>query len=712
MGLYTNETHPVVFDGKFANPNLCDVAVLTIEGVQGDPQVYFSFSDSILTPTTTKNHLAAANAGTEWLEFCCASDFQGALETAGSRDVWNGRVIGTIVPVGRFAVSNVFIDTTPKLNMTRYWRVIAPSFVVPQPSGPPRLAISADVCIVDILCGLLAPADDPVANDFRVQSPYPPVFPYKPRTHTFAIIDTITTPGGPDGVQSTTVLPESFIANKLVALQYDLLETLTTSVGVQNVMTPTRFRPQCSSDTFIPVANQLRSAIQGISDPDTLPSLQTFTYSTQQAASYVLSDAWVACETFAREELLVARNQTLSKESYACLYAPGSAQYLASPCCNAALAVTQCCAPQNVSYLALAYSPNMAKLESSCTFSRCGAISAQDYAALIEQDVVLDGCGSDLAATFKTLSAEATAIPTCLAKSFGQRCAADSDCDASSWCGANGFCALPCSSNADCPSNSCVTQPNGVGLCSFLNQSDIQSRKQSPFLSCLLNLTQENDLLEPTLRAVADVSETASVSEFNSAFWDSMSTTRCVGPFAADDLETQAACETNVCNWAPCSADSTPSCTQQNCVTSAPSANFCGECHGSLCEEKSEFGGCYAPGGAYNCSTLFPGSDTTWPSGDCRLPSAFDGDSCIVPEFCPVRVRTPFPSVHSVLTLLFPFRIHLLVPAPIAIILRSPLHRRATPRYWSGALGPWPTAPTCQFVFAKMRDPLFAALVS
>lgn len=633
-GIVSNATKPVIFDGLFANPTQCDVAVLTIEAVQGDPQVYFSFSSSVLNPSAQNSHAALMNAGTEWLQYCCASDFQAALERAGSREIWDGRVIGTIVPVGNFAVSNVFVDTTAKLNMTRYWRSVAPTLQIND--GVVSGNIASSVCRDDIVCGLLAPADDPVANDFRVQSPFPPVFPYKAKTHTFALVNKVTVAGGPDGTNTVEIIPSRWLPGGAIKLRYDLLQTLT-SQPLQNVGDPKLYRPTCSSADFSAASTQLRSVISGLSDPDTLPSLQTFQYTIQQAASYVLSDAWVACETFARDELLSVRNQTITKQSLACQYAPGSAGYASSPCCNPTLALTQCCAAQTVASVSTAYTPNQAKLDSSCSFSRCGTIAASDYASLIAQDVVLDGCGSDLESTFKLLSADVNAVPQCMANNFGQRCQSDSDC-AGSWCAPTGVCAKVCTQNSDCASASCVSLPNTVKVCVFLNESSSIDRTSSSFLPCLLNATESNELFDPILRAVAGVSSSASDFQFATAFWNAFSTQdTCVGPFSADLFDTKSDCETPVCNWASCSSILSSDCNTTNCVTNARSSSFCGECHGSLCEEKSSFGGCFAPGGSYSCSSVVPGAAAVWPSGDCLLPSSFDGDQCFVPDFCPVR---------------------------------------------------------------------------
>jgi len=92
------------------------------------------------------------------------------------------------------------------------------------------------------------------------------------------------------------------------------------------------------------------------------------------ALAPVLSYDWLGCESLVHDKLLTKATSIQSIESDHCLRQLGSAAWLADPCCNPSLSITQCCNPKFLSVAQTAVTPNVEAIRKMCMAPNCAQV--------------------------------------------------------------------------------------------------------------------------------------------------------------------------------------------------------------------------------------------------------------------------------------------------------------------------------------------------
>jgi hypothetical protein len=184
--------------------------------------------------------------------------------------------------------------------------------------------------------------------------------------------------------------------------------------------------------------------IDNISNANTLDKISQ---GIMGGAMWSTSNAWLGCEAFVKNRLLLTYTVDNTVENTARCYAlPGSPEYATDPCCNATLLFSECCLPRTIPITTQRFVPLPDYVTTECRSDECSMQAATEYAQVANSlqdsrvgcDAVADSVSQD--AGFKD-----TQIDECFAR-YTATCNSDIDCPADSHCNrTSGNCAFPSS---------------------------------------------------------------------------------------------------------------------------------------------------------------------------------------------------------------------------------------------------------------------------
>lgn len=159
------------------------------------------------------------------------------------------------------------------------------------------------------------------------------------------------------------------------------------------------------------------------------------------------SDAWLGCEAYVKNRLMLQYNVSNTIASTTRCYAlPGTPDYAVDPCCNATLLFSECCVPRTIPVSTRQLIPLETYIASGCRSEDCSMQAATEFAQVSNslQDSRV-GCDAVADSVSQDPGFKDTQISACLAK-YTAACLGDADCPSDSSCNLlTGSCAYPSS---------------------------------------------------------------------------------------------------------------------------------------------------------------------------------------------------------------------------------------------------------------------------
>lgn len=164
-------------------------------------------------------------------------------------------------------------------------------------------------------------------------------------------------------------------------------------------------------------------------------------------AMWSTSNAWLGCEAYIKNNLMLQYNVNNTVASTTRCYAPpGSSEYAIDPCCNATLLFSECCVPRTILITTQRLIPLLDYVIADCLNDECSIQAATEYAQVSNtlRDSLI-GCDAVADSVTQDSGYRDTQIADCLAR-YTATCLGDADCPDDSSCNfLIGSCVYPSS---------------------------------------------------------------------------------------------------------------------------------------------------------------------------------------------------------------------------------------------------------------------------